>query len=84
MEKEIDLLKSIKWKYDDSGRDLGTERREVSFDDAAWEVGYAPLAYGDEDITTVIEFSPIEKKNISPLISVPNSRCQKTGRWMPC
>ena len=58
----VDLLKGIKWKYDDSGRDLGTAWREVSFDDAAWEVGYAPLGYGDEDIGTVIEFGPNEKK----------------------
>ena len=80
----VDLLKGIKWKYDDSGRDLGTAWREVNFDDAAWEVGYAPLGYGDEDIATIIEFGPNEKKNISPPISVSNSRYQKiTWRWMP-
>jgi TPR repeat protein len=58
----IDLLKGRKWKYEDSGRDLGVEWREADFDDAAWDSGPAPLGYGDDDIATVIEFGPNEKR----------------------
>ena len=35
---------------------------EVNFDDTDWESGYAPLGYGDDDIATVIEFGPNEKR----------------------
>ena len=59
---EVDVLKGRKWKYDDSGRNLGTEWREMDYDDTDWESGYAPLGYGDDDIATVIEFGPNEKR----------------------
>jgi len=59
---QVDRLIGSKWKYDDSGRDLGTEWREVDFDDADWDSGYSPLGYGDDDIATVIEFGPNEKR----------------------
>jgi len=59
---QVDLLKGSKWRYEDSGRDLGAEWREVDFDDAAWDSGHAPLGYGDDDIATVIEFGPNEKR----------------------
>ena len=59
---QIDPLKGRKWKYDDSGRNLGTEWREVNFNDTDWESGYAPLGYGDDDIATVIGFGPNEKR----------------------
>ena len=44
------------WKYDDTGTDLGTEWREVSYDDSAWASGPAQLGYGDGDEATVISY----------------------------
>ena len=62
LQTRADRLIGSKWKYDDSGRDLGTEWREVDFDDADWDSGHSPLGYGDDDIATVIEFGPNEKR----------------------
>ena len=56
----VDLLKGRKWKYEDSGKNLGTNWRGIEYDDAAWDSGPAPLGYGDDDIATVIEYGTNE------------------------
>ncbi|MFF2889514.1 S-layer homology domain-containing protein [Paenibacillus sp. NPDC057967] len=52
--KNIALLpKNSVWKYLDNGSDQGTAWRAVSFDDAAWNAGPAPLGYPASDATTL-------------------------------
>jgi hypothetical protein len=46
------------WRYWDSGSDLGTAWRTVSFDDSAWASGPAELGYGDGDEATVLNYGP--------------------------
>lgn len=41
------------WKYNDTGSDLGTAWREVSFDDTAWASGAGKLGYSDNPVTTL-------------------------------
>jgi len=36
------------WRFDDSGRDLGTSWRLPGFDDSTWAWGTAPLGFGRE------------------------------------
>ncbi len=36
------------WRYEDSGTDLGSSWRELTFDDSSWEVGQALFHAGDE------------------------------------
>ena len=57
-----DLLKGKKWKYEDSGKDLGTAWKEINFDDDDWDSGPAPLGYSDDDIATEINFGLDEKQ----------------------
>ena len=58
----VDLLKGKKWKYEDSGKDLGTAWKEINFDDDDWDSGPAPLGYSDDDIATEINFGLDEKQ----------------------
>jgi hypothetical protein len=44
------------WKYNDSGSNLGTSWRNVSFSDADWPSGMAQLGYGDGGEATVISY----------------------------
>jgi hypothetical protein len=44
------------WRYNDSGSDLGTAWRAISYADAAWPAGVAQLGYGDGDEATVISY----------------------------
>jgi VCBS repeat-containing protein len=44
------------WRYNDSGANLGTAWRAVSYNDAAWPTGPAQLGYGDGDEATVISY----------------------------
>jgi hypothetical protein len=44
------------WRYNDSGTNLGTAWRGVSYNDAAWASGPAQLGYGDGDEATVISY----------------------------
>lgn len=46
------------WKYNDTGTDLGTAWREISYADSGWASGIAQLGYGDGDETTVIAYGP--------------------------
>lgn len=45
------------WKYNDSGTDLGTSWKEVSYDDAAWASGNGKLGYGDAS-ATLLSYGP--------------------------
>lgn len=53
------------WKYNDTGTDLGTDWRNLSFDDFDWSSGPAELGYGDDDEATVINYGP-DPKNKYP------------------
>ena len=54
------------WKYNDSGSDLGTNWKEVTFDDQAWDSGQAELGYGDNDENTVVSYgSDASEKHIT-------------------
>jgi VCBS repeat-containing protein len=44
------------WRYNDSGTNLGTAWRAVSYNDGAWRTGPAQLGYGDGDEATVISY----------------------------
>lgn len=58
----VGLLKGKKWKYEDSGKNLGTSWKEINFDDDDWDSGPAPLGYSDDDIATEINFGLDEKQ----------------------
>jgi hypothetical protein len=49
------------WKYDDSGKDLGTAWREPQYDDGAWKAGLAPLGYGYPETATQVSFGSDSK-----------------------
>jgi hypothetical protein len=49
------------WKYNDSGKDLGTAWRARDYDDQAWKSGAAPLGYGNPDVKTELSFGPNSK-----------------------
>ena len=46
------------WRYEDSGTDLGTNWRELAYDDSAWAIGPAQLGIGDGDEATTIMQQP--------------------------
>lgn len=52
------IPKNSIWSYNDSGVDLGTTWRELSYNDSSWKTGAAELGYGDGDETTVISYGP--------------------------
>jgi hypothetical protein len=43
-----------RWKYNDTGSDLGTAWRSSAYDDSTWSNGLAQLGFGDGDEQTVI------------------------------
>ena len=44
------------WMYSDTGVDLGTAWRDLSFDRTAWSSGPSQLGYGDGDEATVVDY----------------------------
>lgn len=44
------------WLYDDSGSDLGTTWKDLSYADATWQQGNAVLGYGDGAETTTLNY----------------------------
>jgi acid phosphatase type 7 len=44
------------WRYNDSGTNLGTGWRGVTYNDGSWLSGLAQLGYGDGDEATVISY----------------------------
>ncbi|NNE08722.1 MAG: hypothetical protein HKN20_09190, partial [Gemmatimonadetes bacterium] len=46
------------WNFEDSGVDLGTSWRPLSYSDAGWASGPAPLGYGESFIVTPTDFGP--------------------------
>jgi hypothetical protein len=46
------------WKYSDTGVDLGTAWRGLTFNDSGWASGPAQLGYGDGDEATVVSYGP--------------------------
>ncbi|MBN1669704.1 MAG: lamin tail domain-containing protein [Kiritimatiellae bacterium] len=42
------------WRYEDSGRDLGTAWRLPAHDDSRWPFGVAPLGYGEHYVDTEV------------------------------
>ncbi len=60
------LPRNAVWKYEDSGKDLGTTWRASGFADSVWKKGKAPLGFGDGvsetdpnlPIGTVVGFGP--------------------------
>jgi hypothetical protein len=43
-----------RWKYSDTGTDLGTAWRPLTYHDLTWSNGFAQLGFGDNDEQTVI------------------------------
>ncbi|OHE62714.1 MAG: hypothetical protein A2Z99_20765 [Treponema sp. GWB1_62_6] len=73
-ESSIILPRDAVWKYDDSGKDLGSGWRSADFADAAWKRGKAPLGFGDDvsetdptlPIGTVVGYGPnADNKNMT-------------------
>ena len=52
------------WRYNDTGSDLGTEWRQLSYDDGDWPNGAAELGYGDGDEVTVVSFGEFSDDKI--------------------
>ncbi len=46
------------WMYLDTGADLGTTWRDLSFDRSTWNSGPSQLGYGDGDESTVVSYGP--------------------------
>ncbi len=44
------------WKYSDTGSDLGTAWRAISYDDSGWKSGPAILGYGQGNEATIISY----------------------------
>ncbi len=56
-ENAVDLLPlGSRWRYLDTGVDLGTSWQTVGYDDSLWSSGLAQLGYGDGDEATVVEY----------------------------
>ena len=52
------------WRYHDLGQDLGTEWAAENLDDLDWARGPAPLGYGDDDESTVLDFGTSSRNKI--------------------
>lgn len=61
-EETVLVSAESKWKYNDSGQDLGSKWRETGFDDSEWESGKAPLGYGDKHLGTSLSFGKNKNK----------------------
>lgn len=48
------------WKYEASGSNLGTDWRDLGFDDSGWASGPAQLGYGDGDEATRLPATPVQ------------------------
>ncbi|MDQ7917907.1 DUF839 domain-containing protein [Mesonia sp. MT50] len=46
------------WSYNDTGVDLGTAWKDVSYDDSSWASGNAIFGYGDGVESTTLDFGP--------------------------
>jgi lysophospholipase L1-like esterase len=46
------------WKYNDTGQDLGTNWKQINFDDSSWSNGVARLGYGDSIAATTVSYGP--------------------------
>ncbi len=58
LEAAILVPAGAEWRYHDSGVNLGTAWRSVTYSDAAWKKGPAQLGYGDPEVTTTLGFGP--------------------------
>lgn len=54
-----------RWKYLDTGANLGTTWRALNFNDAAWASGPAQLGFGDGDEGTVVNGGPSTNRFIT-------------------
>lgn len=50
------INRNAEWSYHDSGSDLGSQWRNLSYDDSSWSSGFTEMGYGDGDESTVIDF----------------------------
>ncbi|HSR39312.1 MAG TPA: metallophosphoesterase [Phnomibacter sp.] len=50
------------WKYLDNGSNQGTAWRSLSFSDATWKTGTAPLGYGNAGVATTVSFGTNSRK----------------------
>ncbi len=59
MEEQVLVSSTTIWKYVDDGEDLGSDWKEIDFDDTEWKTGTAPLGYntnGNERYATVLDY----------------------------
>ncbi|HOR39968.1 MAG TPA: CotH kinase family protein, partial [Paludibacteraceae bacterium] len=59
MEEQVLVSSTTIWKYVDAGEDLGSDWKEIDFDDTEWKTGTAPLGYntnGNERYATVLDY----------------------------
>ena len=47
-----------RWKYSDTGQDLGTNWSQPNYDDSGWASGPARLGYGDPAVVTTVSYGP--------------------------
>ncbi|MBN1669712.1 MAG: hypothetical protein JXR37_01685 [Kiritimatiellae bacterium] len=74
------------WKYEDSGTDLRSAWRSLTYADADWAEGSAPLGYGDSVVTTETSYGPDSAdKNITAyfrkhffVLAPPSAGCRLT------
>ncbi len=64
--QEVAIGKKSIWKYDDSGRNLGTGWRQLNYNDVSWASGPGILGYGEVDTGTEISYgNDPSNKNIT-------------------
>ena len=52
------VAKGSVWSYLDDGSNQGTAWRQPGFDDGSWSSGPAILGYGNENVSTTVDFGP--------------------------
>lgn len=58
LESAILIPAGAEWRYHDGGVNLGTTWRAPAYNDSGWKKGAAQLGYGDDDVSTVLNFGP--------------------------
>jgi hypothetical protein len=58
LEAAILVPAGAEWRYHDGGVNLGTAWRTPAYDASAWKQGAAQLGYGDDDVSTILNYGP--------------------------
>ena len=59
------VLPGDSWRFQDAGSDLGTDWRELVYDDAGWKVGPTEAGYGDHDEATLLDAGTMQDRALT-------------------